>query len=267
MPTSSSSQARAMKIRIFASVLTARPTSFTPPAPRADRTAYASSIGRQSICCTGRGRFSVRSSWLLVVAGSSVCFDLSVFEIFAPLAWGGAVLLVQDSKELADLPPDAEPTLINTVPAAMELLQLERLPTSIRVINLAGEPLSPSLVRRVYEKTKAEKVFDLYGPTECTTYSTFALRNPHSPAIIGRPIANTQVYVLDGKQRPVPVGMPGELYLGGAGPGEGLLAAPRSHPAEVHPQPLFSGPRGAALSNRGPSPLPVRRQSRISWTL
>ena len=178
----------------------------------------------------------------LVVAGSSVCFDLSVFEIFAPLAWGGAVLLVEDSKELADLPPEAEPTLINTVPAAMELLQLERLPTSIRVINLAGEPLSPSLVRRVYEKTKAEKIFDLYGPTECTTYSTFALRNPHSPAIIGRPIANTQVYVLDGKQRPVPVGVPGELYLGGAGVARGYWQRPDLTRQKFIPNPFSQVP-------------------------
>jgi amino acid adenylation domain-containing protein len=162
----------------------------------------------------------------VVVAGSSVSFDLSAFEIFAPLAWGGTVLLVQDSKELANLPPDAEPTLINTVPATMELMPLERLPASICVVNLAGEPLSPSLVRRVYEKTGARKVFDLYGPTECTTYATFALRRRNSNAIIGRPIANTQAYVLDDRLCPAPVGVPGELYVGGAGLARGYWQRP-----------------------------------------
>ena len=152
------------------------------------------------------------------------------------------MLLVQDSKETANLPPDAEPTLINTVPSAMELLQLERLPASIRVVNLAAEPLSPSLVRRVYEKTKAEKVFDLYGPTECTTYSTFALRAPHSPAIIGRPIANTQAHVLDGRQRPVPVGMPGELYLGGAGLARGYWQRPDLTRQKFVPNPFSRDP-------------------------
>ncbi|HYF38928.1 MAG TPA: condensation domain-containing protein, partial [Gemmatimonadales bacterium] len=159
-----------------------------------------------------------------------------------PLAWGGAVLLVQDFKELANLPPDAEPTLINSVPSAMELLQLERLPASIRVVNLAGEPLSPSLVRRVYEKTRAEKVFDLYGPTECTTYSTFALREAHSPAIIGRPIANTRAYVLDARRRPVAIGMPGELYLGGAGLARGYWQRPGLTRQKFIPDPFSQVP-------------------------
>jgi acyl-coenzyme A synthetase/AMP-(fatty) acid ligase/acyl carrier protein len=74
------------------------------------------------------------------------------------------------------------------------------------------------------------------------TYSTFALRNPHSPAIIGRPIANTQVYVLDGKQRPVPVGMPGELYLGGAGLARGYWQRPDLTPQKFIPNPFSQVP-------------------------
>jgi microcystin synthetase protein McyA len=160
------------------------------------------------------------------------------------------VLLLQDSKELANLPADVEPTLINTVPSVMELLQLDDLPASIRVVNLAGEPLSPSLVRRVYEKTKAKKVFDLYGPTECTTYSTFAPRDPHSTAIIGRPIANTQAHVLDGKQHHVPVGVPGELYLGGAGLARGYWQRPDLTQQKFIPNPFSEDP-GARLYRTG----------------
>ncbi|MCW5976806.1 MAG: amino acid adenylation domain-containing protein [Bryobacteraceae bacterium] len=152
------------------------------------------------------------------LATSSVCFDLSVFEIFVPLAWGGAVILIEDLLALPDLPASAAPTLINTVPSAMgELLRHYRLPPSVQVVNLAGEPLGEPLVRRIYEQGSGCEVFDLYGPTECTTYSTAARREPGQRPTIGRPIANTTAFVLDGNRRPVPLGVRGELYLGGAG--------------------------------------------------
>ena len=192
------------------------------------------------------------------MAGSSVSFDLSAFEIFAPLAWGGAVLLVQDSKEMANL-PDAAPTLINTVPSAMELLQLERLPASIRVVNLAAEPLSPSLVRRVYEKTKAAKVFDLYGPTECTTYSTFALREPHSPALSPVPHRPHQAHVST-QAAPRPSACLG-TYWEAAG-WRGVNANAPISPAKVRST-LFLRSRGTALRT-GRSYRSM--ESRISWT-
>ena len=70
-------------------------------------------------------------------------------------------------------------------------------------------------------------MYDLYGPTETTTYSTFALRRADAPATIGRPIANTRVYVLDAALQPVPIGMPGEIFIGGAGVARGYLRRPR----------------------------------------
>src|SRR6185369_1709281 len=113
---------------------------------------------------------------------------------------------------------------INTVPSAMaELLRLECIPPSVRVVNLAGEPLSQALVEQLYEQSGIERVYDLYGPTEDTTYSTYALRRAGEWATIGRPIANTQVYVLDSWLQPVPVGVAGEIYLGGAGLARGYL--------------------------------------------
>jgi amino acid adenylation domain-containing protein/FkbH-like protein len=162
-----------------------------------------------------------------VLASTSICFDLSVFEIFVTLAWGGRVILAENALALASLSASHEVTLINTVPSAMrELLRLKVVPPSVRVVNLAGEPLAPALVDQIYARTSTEKVFDLYGPSETTTYSTFALRRAGEPATIGRPLANEQVYVLDPRLELVPIGVAGELYIGGDGVGRGYLNRP-----------------------------------------
>jgi amino acid adenylation domain-containing protein len=161
-----------------------------------------------------------------VLASTSMCFDLSIYEMFAPLSCGGTIILVENVLHLPTTPAANEVTLINTVPSAItELLRSVGVPDSVRTVNLAGEPLKSSLVRQIYQLDSVQEVFDLYGPTEDTTYSTFALRNS-GPATIGRPISNTQAYILDRYLQPVPVGIPGELYLGGDGLARGYLNRP-----------------------------------------
>ena len=151
-----------------------------------------------------------------VLASTSICFDLSVFEIFAPLTRGGTVIMAENALALPTIPEGSSVSLLNTVPSAMtELLRLRAIPASVRVINLAGEALRIELVRRIYESTSIGKVHDLYGPTECTTYSTWACRTIDDPQTIGRPIANTQIYILDAHRNPVPIGVVGEIYVGG----------------------------------------------------
>jgi amino acid adenylation domain-containing protein len=159
-----------------------------------------------------------------VLASTSICFDLSIFELFCPLSWGGKVVLVENVLCLLESPSANEVTLINTVPSLMTaLLSAGRLPGTVRVVNLAGEPLNQELVRQVYDSSSVEKVYDLYAPSETTTYSTFALRTAGGLEMIGRPISNTQVYVLDSQLQLVPVGVTGELYIGGAGVARGYL--------------------------------------------
>lgn len=151
------------------------------------------------------------------VASTSICFDLSIFELFAPLTCGGTVILIENILQLPFAPAAKEATLLNTVPSAItELLRMNGVPNSVRTINLAGEPLKTSLVNQIYRATNVLEVFDLYGPTEDTTYSTYTLRKG-GKATIGRPISNTQVYVLDRNLELLPPGIPGELYLGGDG--------------------------------------------------
>jgi hypothetical protein len=122
-------------------------------------------------------------------------------------------------------------------------------------VNLAGEPLRTELVDALYAHG-IERVFDLYGPSEDTTYSTWTLRRAGAPATIGRPIANTRAYVLDARQRPVPVGVPGELYLAGHGLARGYLGRAGLTAEKFVPDP-FGAQAGARMYGTG---------DRVRWT-
>ncbi len=185
----------------------------------------------------------------VVLASTSICFDLSVFELFVTLCLGGRVVIAEDALELPNLPGADEITLVNTVPSAItELLRSSAVPESVRTVNLAGEPLLDHLVQKIYQQETVEKVFNLYGPSEDTTYSTFALmqRGRGINSLIGRPISNTQVYLLDEHLQPAPVGVAGELYLGGDGLARGYLHRPDLTAAKFIPDP-FSPEPGARL--------------------
>ncbi|MFL6966766.1 non-ribosomal peptide synthase/polyketide synthase [Pseudomonas alvandae] len=191
-----------------------------------------------------------------VLASTSVCFDLSVWELFVTLANGGSLIIARNALELPHLPARDQVRLINTVPSAIAALQRSGdIPQSVRIINLAGEPLKQSLVDSLYptpltcgsglaresgglvndgltEGTPSrasplpqgvEHVYDLYGPSEDTTYSTWTRRTPGGTANIGRPLKHTASYLLDANLQPVPQGVSAELYLSGAGITRGYL--------------------------------------------
>jgi len=155
---------------------------------------------------------------------TSMCFDLSVFEIFVPLSMGGKVIIAQNALALPKLPAAREVTLINTVPSAIaELVRMGGIPASVKVVNLAGEALPTNLAQQIYGNTGVRKVYNLYGPTEDTTYSTYTLVPRGGEVTIGRPLPNTQVYILDENRQPLPIGIPGELYLAGEGLARGYF--------------------------------------------
>jgi amino acid adenylation domain-containing protein len=186
-----------------------------------------------------------------VLCSTSICFDLSIFELFVTLSNGGKVILAENALELATLPTANEVTLINTVPSAMtELVRLGAVPQSVRVVNLAGEPLRKELVAEIYATTKADAAYNLYGPSEDTTYSTFTLLTAGERVTIGRPIANTRAYLLDENRQCVPLGVVGELYLGGAGLARGYWERPDLTAERFVPD-SFSGEPGARLYRTG----------------
>ncbi|MHA6924944.1 non-ribosomal peptide synthetase [Ralstonia pseudosolanacearum] len=158
---------------------------------------------------------------------TSLNFDLSVFECFAPLTTGGCIDIVVNVLALGDGTHDVR--LINTVPSALSaLLESSGLDPAVEVVNVAGEALKRELVERLFAQTQAKRLYNLYGPSETTTYSSWVCmdRQTGFQAHIGRPIANTQIYVLDAYQQPVPLGVTGEIYIGGAGVARGYLNRP-----------------------------------------
>lgn len=163
------------------------------------------------------------------LAATPTTFDLSIFEMFAPLMVGGCVQPVSSVMALIDNPALLNgTTLINTVPSVADaLLQHDVLAPSLRMLNLAGEPLNRDLYLRLQEKLPATRIVNLYGPTETTTYSTALVIEPTQQEItIGFPLYGTWVDVVDENMQSVGIGVPGELIIQGHGVAQGYVSDP-----------------------------------------
>jgi amino acid adenylation domain-containing protein len=182
---------------------------------------------------------------------TSLNFDLAVYECFVPLTCGGSIHIVADALDLAGGGVDV--TLINTVPSVMKILLEERVvPPAVQAVNVAGEPLRRELVESIFAATEVKQVCNLYGPTETTTYSTWVkmTRENGFVAHIGRPVANTRVYILDEKLNPVTAGVEGEIYIAGAGVARGYLNRPKLTAERFGPDP-YSAQAGARMYKTG----------------
>lgn len=159
---------------------------------------------------------------------TSVSFDLSIFEIFVPLLKGQSILLVEKITDLIE--QDLTPTLINTVPSAIQaLIEHQRIPMTTRIVNIAGEALSQKIVDDLYKFNHIEKVYNLYGPTECTTYATYFLTRPNKQETmvsIGAPLSNSKIIVVDEQLKSVGTGQKGEILIGGDCVGLGYYNQP-----------------------------------------
>ncbi|HEU0052730.1 MAG TPA: amino acid adenylation domain-containing protein, partial [Longimicrobium sp.] len=161
------------------------------------------------------------------LASTSVNFDVSVGEIFGALCWGGKLVLVENALDLPAV-ADQEIRYVSMVPtAAAELLRSGAIPASVRTFNLCGEALPNELAQGLYALGTVEKVGNLYGPTEDTTYSTYSLvPNGADRVLVGVPLASSRTYVLDHALRPTGIGIVGEAYLAGAGVARGYAGRP-----------------------------------------
>ena len=165
-----------------------------------------------------------------VLASTSLSFDVSVFEIFAPLAWGGSVEVVSSVLALADGFGDpAAGRLISGVPSALsQVMSTSRISVGAGAVVLAGEPLTARVFSAVRAAWPGARIRNIYGPTETTVYVTSwsAGEGADQVPVIGRPIWNTRVFVLDAGLGLVPAGVAGELYVAGAGVARGYLGRP-----------------------------------------
>lgn len=186
------------------------------------------------------------------LASTSINFDLSIFELFAPLSCGGTIVLVENALFLQEVAESSKITLINTVPSTMnELLKLNLIPEKVQIINLAGEPLKKTLVSKLYETTQVEKVFNLYGPSEDTTYTTFEMVSRDDEKVtIGRSIDKTRIYLLNEDLQLVPEGAVGEVYIGGEGLARGYFQRSDLTAEKFLPNP-FAGNDGARMYATG----------------
>ncbi|GHG32198.1 MULTISPECIES: non-ribosomal peptide synthetase [Amycolatopsis] len=163
-----------------------------------------------------------------VVASTSLNFDVSVFEIFAPLMTGATVEIVRDVLALGEGEHTGRPVgLVSGVPSAFaQLLAQGAVTVRPSTVVLAGEALTLHALHDIRKALPDSRVANIYGPTESTVYATAWYHDTDRTPPIGRPIAGIRAYVLDPGMRPVPVGVPGELHLGGAGVARGYLGRP-----------------------------------------
>ena len=197
-----------------------------------------------------RGAFGITESDA-VLQMSPFCFDASVSEIFLPLLSGASLVMAPpeiqyDPVGLLELVAGRNVTTIQLVPSLLKVLLEEsgiRNCGCLKRIICGGEVLPADLRDRCLETLPAE-LFNLYGPTETTIDATYRFcrrDKEHRGVPIGRPIANFQAYVLDRNLQPVPVGVPGELCLGGVGLARGYLNRPELTAEKFIPNPFREG--------------------------
>ena len=187
-------------------------------------------------------------------------FDISVWEIFAPLSAGARSVLARprcemDPGYLVRVIAEERVTIAHFGPAMLqaflEAAGVERC-RSLRRVFCGGEPLPPAMMERFFARLGGELIHQ-YGPTEACVDSTVWPCRPGDRSHvlpIGRPIANTRVYVLDRHLQPVPVGVPGELHIGGVGLARGYLGRPALTAERFIPDPFVDHP-GARLYKTG----------------
>jgi amino acid adenylation domain-containing protein len=160
-----------------------------------------------------------------VMAVSTFSFDMCIAELYLPLVVGACTIIAPrtcaaDGETLARVIDDYGATFVQATPTTFKLLVEAGLPEQPFKAIGGGEPFPAELARAL--SRRCSEVWNGYGPTETTVYATFyRIEDPDSPVLIGRPIENTKVYVLDSEQQRVPFGVVGELYIGGAGVSRG----------------------------------------------
>lgn len=198
----------------------------------------------------------------VMVASSTIVFDISLLELLAPLIKGASVLILgknavfeneligkENQYSLKSMIAEHNATILQSTPSMMKILLEQHLikDINLKTILLGGELVETGLVKEIYSAGFQGDIYNMYGPTETTIWSSVHKVNPDlqdvsSGAVpIGRPIANTNMYVLDKYDQPVPVGVTGSLYIGGKSVSRGYLNQEELTQAKFRQDPFHEG--------------------------
>ncbi len=183
-----------------------------------------------------------------IVSVTDIVFDIFVTESILPLLNGITIYLADDEqavsqRALGSLIEESCAQVIQTTPTKMRSYLFDEnyldYLSKLKAIILGGEEFPPSLCAKLKKLTNA-KLFNIYGPAETTVWSTFAVAD-EADMTIGKPIANTRIYILDEALKPVPVGIGGEIFISGSGVGKGYLGEGKLTAEKFLPDPFFNG--------------------------
>ena len=204
----------------------------------------------------------------ILLAVTTISFDIAGLELYLPLIVGAKVVLASrevasSGVSLSKLIADSGATVMQATPATWYLLLAAgwQGKTGLKVL-CGGEALASELAERLLEL--GIELWNMYGPTETTIWSTVypVTSNPDAeeakdaPELIGRPIANTEIYILDSYFKPVPIGVTGELYIGGAGLARGYRNRPDLTAEKFIPNPFLED---SHIPSNSPFPEPYSR--------
>ncbi|MFL5353941.1 amino acid adenylation domain-containing protein, partial [Archangium sp.] len=253
----------------------AHPRHAPPPLATPDNLAYviftSGSTGRPKGAMNAHAPVCNRLLWMqdeyglgpqdTVLQKTPFSFDVSVWEFFWPLMVGARLVVArpgghQEPAYLVELIAEARITTLHFVPSMLQLFLeepgLERC-ASLRRVVCSGEALPLELAERCLQRLPQAGLHNLYGPTEAAvdvTHYACVRGEPRRSVPIGRPVANTSIRLLDSKLRPVPIGVPGELFIGGVQVGRGYLSRSELTAERFIPDPL-SETLGARLYRTG----------------
>ena len=205
----------------------------------------------------------------VMVSVTTLSFDIAGLELYVPLLVGARVEIVSravamDGRKLRTLCEAVQPTIMQATPATWRMLiEAGWLGSDRLTVLCGGEALPPDLAAALLDRSGA--LWNMYGPTETTIWSTIErIERADQEITIGRPIANTEMYILDQFLQPVPVGVSGELYIGGHGLARGYRRRPELTKERFVPHPFSTEPARETVSNGRSGSLSPRWTHRAS---
>ncbi|AFZ11267.1 amino acid adenylation domain protein [Crinalium epipsammum PCC 9333] len=217
-------------------------TSGSTGKPKGVQICHASAV---NFLCSMHQQLEINETDVLL-AVTSLSFDIAGLELFLPVTSGSCVVIASrevaiDGNKLIAKIHESSATIMQATPATWRMLLTAGWQGNQKLkILCGGEALPQQLANELLNKSAC--LWNLYGPTETTIWSTiYQVKEPNNLVFIGRPIANTQIYLLDRNLQPVPVGVAGELYIGGAGLSRGYLNRPELTTERFIANPFIEG--------------------------